>query len=173
MASTITQPKQFVNVKANNAFAIEGKSYYAQQQVTVPFAEVVAYSTNLALVFFIAANCYASYLMAEVKGKEKYVYYGLLLYVIQIVYNFLDINSTSNLSRLEKITGVYYKYAGLHLRRLLCKQDSTCMLRSGMRYYESSEYGQRIYTREKIFLNFSLSPFIPKRGLKICLYMRV
>ena len=105
MASPLVTPKQLANAKANNDFAIEPRTYYAGMQIKVPFSEVALYSTNIALFFYIGANCYACYLMNQYHGNEKYIVYGLALYVIQIVYNFLDLNSTTNINRLEKLTG--------------------------------------------------------------------
>ena len=100
----LINPRPLANVKVNNELQTVGHAYYGET-VVVPFGEVAKYTTNLALIFYIGANVYASYVMNEIHGREKYVYYALMLYVIQIVYNFLDINSSSNMSRLEKITG--------------------------------------------------------------------
>ncbi len=105
MIPPLMTPKQIVNVKANDDFVIGPRTYYAGQQITVPFGEVAFYSTNPALFFYIGANCYACYLMNQFHGNDKYIMYGLMLYVIQIVYNYLDLNSTTNMDRLEKLTG--------------------------------------------------------------------
>lgn len=100
--------KPFVNQKANDDFLLLPKSIYSGQQVHVSLFEVASYSANFAMVFYIGANVLSCYIMNEInsEGNQKYLYYGLMLYLTQIVYNYLDLNSSNNLSRLEKITGL-------------------------------------------------------------------
>lgn len=100
--------KPFVNKKANSDLLLSPRSTYSGEQVHVSLFEVVSYSANFATVFNIGANVLSCYIMNEINsdGNQKYIYYGLMLYLIQIVYNYLDLNSSNNLSRLEKITGL-------------------------------------------------------------------
>jgi len=100
------QAKPFVNSKANNEFQLKAKSAYSGQREPVSFAEVVRYSSNSALFFYVTANCASAYYVSQMKkdDNQKYLFMALSLYLTQIVYNYLDLNSSNNLDRLEAIS---------------------------------------------------------------------
>ena len=105
-AITPVLPKKFANTKANNDLQLEAQTYFSGYQVKVSLSEVILYSSNIALVFYIGANVFSFYLMNVMENNNQKYMFAALLYVTQIVYNFLDLNSTHNLDRLQKITGV-------------------------------------------------------------------
>ena len=106
-AITPVLPKKFANTKANNDLQLEAQTYFSGYTVKVSLSEVILYSTNIALVFYVGANVFSFYLMNVMENnKQKYMYFAAMLYVTQILYNFLDLNSSNNLDRLQKITGV-------------------------------------------------------------------
>jgi hypothetical protein len=101
------QAKFFLNTKANNELQISNRTLYSGQQPHISFAQVVKYSSNSALAFFVVANVFTTYYIAtsfpKDKSNQKYVYMAVALYLTQIIYNFLDINDRKNLNRLEMI----------------------------------------------------------------------
>lgn len=101
-----TQAKQFSNTKINNELQIGPRTQYANQRIHIPFSEVVKYSTNNALMFFVGANVLSTYYINKKfsdnnNSGEKYMYIAASLFLIQIIYNYLDINDDTNLSRLQ------------------------------------------------------------------------
>jgi hypothetical protein len=99
-----TQAKQYTNTKVNNDLNIEIRANYTGTQPYVPFNEVVRYSTNKALLFFVGANVLTTYYINKNfkdSDNQKYMYIGASLFFIQIIYNYLDINDSTNLSRLQ------------------------------------------------------------------------
>jgi hypothetical protein len=101
------QPKPFVNTKVNNALQMKAKADYSGQPQHVPFFQVLKYSSNNALYFFVTANVFTTYYIAnhfqDDNTNQKYIYLAISLYLTQIIFNYLDINDKTNLSRLEAL----------------------------------------------------------------------
>jgi len=95
--------KSYVNTKINKTLKIEDKSYYTEEQQHIPFSTVIKYSSNSALFFFVISNVFSNYYINTYHNKtnQKYIYTAISLYLIQIIYNYLDINDKTNLSRLQ------------------------------------------------------------------------
>ena len=104
MANIPNAPQKFSNVKANVDMNLDAYQQYGQKKY-VPLSVVIQYGTNKALIFFIGATVLSTYMFNQksdnVSIKQKYLYFGLSLYAIQMIYNFLDINDDSNLTRLN------------------------------------------------------------------------
>lgn len=101
------QPKPFVNTKVNNALQLKAKTDYSGQTQHVPFFQVWKYSSNSALYFYVLANVLTTYYISKhFKGNDnqKYIYTAMSIYLTQIIYNYLDINDKTNLSRLEAVS---------------------------------------------------------------------
>lgn len=94
----------FSNVKANVDMNLNAYQQYGEKKY-VPFSTIVRYGTNRALIFYVVANVYSTYIFNESKSniskQQKYIYFALSLYVTQMIYNYLDINDDSNLTRLN------------------------------------------------------------------------
>ena len=96
-------PLKFSNIKANNDMQLNALAQYSGQQTPVSFANVVKYSTNFALIFYVGASVLNVYIIAtsDITTNQKYIYYGVSLYLTQIIYNYLDLNSSNNLNRYQ------------------------------------------------------------------------
>ena len=104
--STPIVPSRLVNRHAESTFQVVSRSDYTNNPVKVTFGQIAFYSTNFAMLFFIGANIFASYMMSSMPNntKQKYIYYGVVLYLTQIIYTYLDINSQKNIDKLESFT---------------------------------------------------------------------
>lgn len=102
----IITPQKFVNKNLNNTLEIPTKTKFLKRRVPVSLNEVVKYSTNNALFFYCVANVFNAYIMANsnLNQNQKYIYIAVSLYLTQIIYNYLDLNSRSNLDKLEILT---------------------------------------------------------------------
>ena len=100
VASTV--PMKPVNNKANKHFALLEKSYYEDPHVSL--FEVASYSLNSALLFYVASNMFSVWCLLDISHEnqnDKIFTFGFILLVSQIIYNWLDLNSPSNVDRME------------------------------------------------------------------------
>ena len=93
----------FSNVKVNKDMNLNLYETYGTKKF-VSFNTVVEYSTNRAMIFYIGASVFNAYVISTtttlyLTTNQKYIYFALSLYLTQIIYNYLDINSDSNLDR--------------------------------------------------------------------------
>lgn len=98
-------PLKPVNKKANRDFALAQKSYYGTP--TIPFLEVAQYSLNSAMVFYIVANVFSVWYLIDISNdnqNEKLFTFGVMLFLTQVMYNYLDLNSSNNIAKLEAFT---------------------------------------------------------------------
>ena len=98
---TTTQQQPIIN-KGNNTFAIKAKAFYGDPKVS--FLEVASYSMNGAMLFYVCANMFSAWYLIDITKDnqgEKIMWFGAMLLLTQIVYNYLDLNSQNNLEKLE------------------------------------------------------------------------
>ena len=100
-------PKHYVQAKINTDYNVANKTIYSGQPQHITFSQVVTNSSNNALFFYIAANVGTAYYLSthfDSHDNQKYIYMGISLYLTQIIYNYLDVNSSSNLDRLVAVS---------------------------------------------------------------------
>ena len=103
--SNVINAQKYVNKKINDNFQVPLKTALNNKQQYISLREVITYSSNFALLFYVGANVFNTYFMANqnLTDKQKYLYLACSLYLTQIIYNYLDINSSTNIDKLESL----------------------------------------------------------------------
>ncbi len=100
--SAPTTAEPFSHVQTNLDMHLNDYTTYGTKKY-VPFSTIIRYGTNKALIFYVLASTYSGYILAtsNQSNNQKYIYFAVSLYLTQMIYNYLDINDDSNLTRLN------------------------------------------------------------------------
>ena len=93
------EAKRFIN-RGNTQFNILSRTTYGKPYISL--GEVINYSANKAMLFWIVASLFNTYILVNyMTDNDKYLLVGLSMFLTQAVYNWLDLNSNENLEKLQ------------------------------------------------------------------------
>ena len=95
-------PRDPVN-RNNFKMNVKERSVYGKPKISI--MEVVKYTANSAMLFWIIASLFNSYYLVKYENNnDKYIVVAISMFVTQVVYNWLDLNSDDNIEKLQFYT---------------------------------------------------------------------
>lgn len=97
-----TVAKPLIDQKANKTMNINEASIYGKPDVS--FFTIAKYSLSWSTLFYVAANVYATYYMSTLNENkaEQFFTLGFILFLSQVMYNYLELNSDNYLQKIQK-----------------------------------------------------------------------